>query len=102
MMADDKIDLVINTPTKTGWQTDEGRIRAATIRFGVPMITTTAAASAAAVAIAALRIRDWGVKAMQDYLAEAEPVGPSKNGAHIRIGSVAALTGKPLDQSRRG
>jgi carbamoyl-phosphate synthase large subunit len=75
MMADDKIDLVINTPTKTGWKTDEGRIRSATVRFGVPMITTTTGALAVARAISALRERGgsggWGVRSMQDYRAEA-------------------------------
>jgi carbamoyl-phosphate synthase large subunit len=72
MMSDGKIQLVINTPTKTGWQTDEGRIRAATVRLGVPMITTTTGALAAVRAIRALRENDWGVKAMQDYRADAE------------------------------
>ncbi|MGE3107181.1 MAG: carbamoyl-phosphate synthase large subunit [Phycisphaerales bacterium] len=69
LMTDGKVQLVINTPTKTGWQTDEGRIRAATIRLGVAMITTTTGALAAARAIKALREGDWGVKAMQDYRA---------------------------------
>jgi carbamoyl-phosphate synthase large subunit len=78
LMADGKLDLVINTPTRTGWQTDEGRIRAATVRFGIPMITTTTGAKAAVDAIAALRTGDWGVRAMQDYrpqpLASGAPV----------------------------
>ena len=72
MMTDGKIQLVINTPTKTGWQTDEGRIRAATVRIGVPMISTTTGALAGARAIKALREGDWGVKAMQDYRRESE------------------------------
>jgi carbamoyl-phosphate synthase large subunit len=72
MMQDGKIQLVINTPTKTGWQTDEGRIRAATVRLGVPMITTTTGALAAAKAIGAMRHGDWTVKAMQDYRVVAE------------------------------
>ncbi len=71
MMTDGKIQLVINTPTKTGWQTDEGRIRAATVRLGVPMISTTTGALAAARAIKALREGDWGVRAMQDYRMDA-------------------------------
>ena len=72
MLADGTIDLVINTPTKTGWQTDEGRIRAATIRFGVPMITTSTGAVAAVDAIAAMRLKDWGVRAMQDYRRDSQ------------------------------
>ncbi len=77
LMADGKIQLIINTPTKTGWKTDEGKIRASAIRLGIPMITTATGASAAARAIAALRgsggtalqSRDsgWTVTAMQDY-----------------------------------
>jgi carbamoyl-phosphate synthase large subunit len=72
MMQDGKIQLVINTPTKTGWQTDEGKIRAATVRLGVPMITTTTGALAAARAIGAMRHGDWGVKAMQDYKTDTD------------------------------
>ena len=71
LMADGKIQLVINTPTKTGWQTDEGRIRAAAVRLGVPMITTASGAIAAVKAIHALREKGWGVKALQDYAKEA-------------------------------
>jgi len=69
LMSDGKVQLVINTPTKTGWKTDEGRIRAATVRLGVPMITTTTGALAAARAIKALSEGDWTVRAMQDYKA---------------------------------
>jgi carbamoyl-phosphate synthase large subunit len=67
LMADGKIQLVINTPTKTGWQTDEGKIRAASVRLGIPIITTGTGAVAAVRAIAAVRERDWGVAAMQDF-----------------------------------
>ena len=67
LMTDGRIGLVINTPTRTGWQTEEGKIRAAAVRLGVPMITTATAADAAVRAIEALRRGDWGVRAMQDY-----------------------------------
>ncbi|MCC6322604.1 MAG: carbamoyl-phosphate synthase large subunit [Phycisphaerales bacterium] len=67
LMTDGKIDLVINTPTRTGHLTDEGKIRAATVRLGVAMITTATGANVASQAIAELGRRDWGVKAMQDY-----------------------------------
>jgi carbamoyl-phosphate synthase large subunit len=67
LMGDGKVQLLINTPTRTGWQTDEGKIRSATVRLGVPMITTITGAAAAARAIRALQQGDWGVKAMQDY-----------------------------------
>jgi carbamoyl-phosphate synthase large subunit len=68
MMADGQIQLIINTPTRTGRLTDEGKIRAAAIRLGVPIITTTTGAAAAVRAIKALRFGDWKVAALQDYL----------------------------------
>jgi carbamoyl-phosphate synthase large subunit len=67
LMANGQVVMVINTPTRTGWQTDEGRIRAATVRLNVPIISTTTAALAAAKAIRAMRQGDWGVAALQDY-----------------------------------
>ncbi|MBL8763343.1 MAG: carbamoyl-phosphate synthase large subunit [Phycisphaerae bacterium] len=67
LMSSDQIALVINTPTKTGWQTDEGKIRATAVRLGIPMLTTVTAAAAAVGAIEALRAGDWGVAAIQDY-----------------------------------
>ncbi|MFK7883705.1 MAG: carbamoyl-phosphate synthase large subunit [Phycisphaerales bacterium] len=63
------IQLVINTPTKTGWMTDEGRIRATAVRLGIPMITTATAAAQAVHAIEALRAGDWRVSALQDLSA---------------------------------
>ncbi|MBC7834406.1 MAG: carbamoyl-phosphate synthase large subunit, partial [Phycisphaerales bacterium] len=91
LMGDGKINLVINTPTRTGWQTDEGRIRAATVRLGVSMITTTTGALAAARAIEALRQNEWGVKAMQDYKVIADRAGPGgagPGGTGLQTGSV--------------
>jgi len=67
LMQDGQIALVINTPTRTGWQTDEGRIRATAVRLGIPMITTASAANAAVRAIQALRAGEWDVAALQDY-----------------------------------
>ncbi len=74
LMADEKIGLIINTPTSTGWQTDEGRIRSTAVRLGIPMITTMTGAEAAIHAIEAKRAGDWDVQAMQDH-ASAVPVG---------------------------
>jgi carbamoyl-phosphate synthase large subunit len=72
LMSNKEIGLIINTPTRTGWQTDEGKIRASAVRLGVPMITTATAATVAVRAIEALRAGDWGVAALQDY-ARARP-----------------------------
>jgi carbamoyl-phosphate synthase large subunit len=67
LMANAQIALIINTPTRTGWQTDEGRIRSTAVRLNIPMISTATAAVAAAGAIVALRERGWGVAALQDF-----------------------------------
>ena len=77
-MTDGKVQLVLNTPTRTGWQTDEGKIRSAAVRLGIPMITTIAGAMAAVKAIRALRAGDWGVAPLQDFAARA---GGKGNGA---------------------
>ena len=50
-----KVQLIINTPTKKGPQTDEGKIRAMAVLHKVPIVTTITGASAAAKAIAAFR-----------------------------------------------
>src|SRR5690606_26021848 len=67
LLKSGEIHLVINTPTRTGWNTDEGKIRATATRMGVPMITTAGGAKAAVRAIEALRAGEWQVAALQDY-----------------------------------
>jgi carbamoyl-phosphate synthase large subunit len=71
-MANGEIKLVINTPTRTGWKTDEGRMRSTAVRLGIPMITTATAAQASVKAIEALRAGDWDVASLQDYAGEDE------------------------------
>jgi carbamoyl-phosphate synthase large subunit len=80
LMHNRQIALIINTPTRTGWQTDEGKIRSTAVRLNVPMITTTTAAMAAVRAIEAMRTGGWDVAAMQDYLetSTATPVAEFK------------------------
>ena len=80
LMGDGKIQLVINTPTRTGWQSDEGRIRATAVRLGIPMLTTIPAAVEAVRAIEALRAGYWSVTALQDLALQtpAEPVPISR------------------------
>ena len=72
-IANGEIDLLVNTPTRKGADTDEGRIRAAAVRHGVTLITTIAGARAAVQGISALRSGIWGVTALQDYF----PAGDS-------------------------
>jgi len=68
LMQNNEIQLVINTPTRTGWQTDEGSIRATAVRLGIPMITTATAAVQAVHAIEALKAGFWDVTALQDLV----------------------------------
>ncbi|MGD9690852.1 MAG: carbamoyl-phosphate synthase large subunit [Phycisphaerales bacterium] len=74
-MSDGSIQLIINTPTRTGWKTDEGKIRAGAVRLGIPMVTTVTGAQAAVRAIRAMQIADWGVAALQDFAAAARRAG---------------------------
>jgi carbamoyl-phosphate synthase large subunit len=62
-----ELTLIFNTPTRKGMTTDEGQLRAAAVRFNVPIITTMTGAMAAVKAIAGLRGEPWGVRAVQDY-----------------------------------
>jgi carbamoyl-phosphate synthase large subunit len=75
LMKNGELALIINTPTKKGAGTDEGKLRATAVRTGVPMITTTTGAAAAVQAIAALRNGNWGVAALQDYFPQFATAG---------------------------
>ena len=79
LMQNNEIHLVINTPTRTGWQTDEGRIRATAVRLGIPMITTATAAAQAIHAIEALRAGFWDVTALQDLTSVGRASSPSRS-----------------------
>src|SRR5206468_12564045 len=68
-IKNNQVQLIINTPTKKGPQTDEGRIRAMAVLHKIPMITTLTGARAAASAIQALQQGDWGVRPLQEYVA---------------------------------
>ncbi len=61
------VQLLINTPTRKGRQTDEGRLRAAATIHNVPIITTITGARAAVGAIRALREGDWSARPLQEY-----------------------------------
>ena len=66
-MNEEKVKLVINTPTGRGGKLDEAIIRENTISMTVPCITTIAAARAAVDGIRALKTSEYGVRAIQDY-----------------------------------
>jgi len=67
-----EIQLVINTPIGKASQHDDSYIRKAAIKYKVPYITTTAAASAAAKGIAAFRNGRSSVKSIQEYHADID------------------------------
>jgi len=69
LIKNGQVQLLINTPTKKGPQTDEGRIRATSVLYRVPIVTTLTGASAAVRAIAALQKGDWDVRPLQEYFA---------------------------------
>ncbi len=65
-----QIQLIINTPTKKGPDTDEGKIRAMSVLNKVPIVTTITGAGAAAKAIKAMQSGGWGVRPLQDYFTD--------------------------------
>jgi carbamoyl-phosphate synthase large subunit len=65
-LIDGRVQLIFNTPRGKGARTDEGRIRAASVLYGVPCITTLAAAEACVRAMEALGSEPMKVQAMQD------------------------------------
>jgi len=77
LIVNGEVDLLINTPTRRGPMTDEGKIRAMATLHRIPLITTMTAAMAAADAIAALRAsaathqddaaNNWTVHPLQHY-----------------------------------
>ena len=68
-MKNGEIALIVNTPTRKGFGTDEAKIRSAAVMNRVPIFTTLTAASAVAEAIAALQKSDWDVRPLQAYFA---------------------------------
>jgi carbamoyl-phosphate synthase large subunit len=76
-MKNGEVQLVINTPSGRGSQTDEGRIRAAAVSHRVTCITTLSAAQAAVEACRALREAELSVCPLQDWF----PTRPSPAGS---------------------
>ena len=76
LVTNGEVALLINTPTRRGPTSDEGKIRALATIHQVPLITTMTGAEAAVAAIAALRAgadedadpgEAWTVRPLQDY-----------------------------------
>jgi carbamoyl-phosphate synthase large subunit len=70
-LIDGRVQLIFNTPRGKGARTDEGRIRAASVQYGVPCITTLPAVEACVLAMEALRTESLGVQPIQDRFPEA-------------------------------
>ena len=66
LIAQGKVQLVVNTPRGLGPRADGQHIRAASVTYHVPCLTTLAAARAAAGGIAAARAQPLVVRALQD------------------------------------
>jgi carbamoyl-phosphate synthase large subunit len=69
-LIDGRVHLIFNTPRGKGARTDEGRIRAASVQYGVPCITTLPAAEACVRAMEAMRTDVLSVQAIQDRFPE--------------------------------
>ncbi len=78
-LANEDVQLIMNTPSGKGARTDEGRIRAACVSGDVPCITTIQAAHAVVAAMEALREEELAVQPLQERFASnkklAAPVG---------------------------
>ena len=72
LLKNGEVQLILNTPSGKGARTDEGKIRAAAVQYGVPCITTIAAAEAAMRAMRAMRESSMDVKSLQSRYAEFE------------------------------
>ncbi len=68
-MANGEISFIFNTPSKRGPKTDEGRIRAASVAYGVPCVTTLPGCLAVIKAVEAFATDPTPrVKALQDWM----------------------------------
>jgi carbamoyl-phosphate synthase large subunit len=68
-LKNDEVSLIINTPNGKGARTDEGRIRAAAVQFGVPCITTVAAGRMAVEAMSVMRTTSMTAMSLQERFA---------------------------------
>ncbi len=66
LIAEGKVQLVVNTPRGLGPRADGQHIRQAAVTFHVPCLTTLAAARAAAAGVADARVHPLEVRPLQD------------------------------------
>ena len=70
-LIDGDVQLIFNTPRGKGARTDEGRIRAASVQYGVPCITTLPAVEACVRAMEARQKESLSVQSIQDRFPES-------------------------------
>jgi carbamoyl-phosphate synthase large subunit len=68
-LKNNEVSLIINTPSGKGARTDEGRIRAASVQFGVPCITTLSAGKIAVDAMMVAKQKEMTVLSLQERFA---------------------------------
>jgi carbamoyl-phosphate synthase large subunit len=66
-MRENRICMVINTPSGPVARADEVSIRSEAILRNIPIVTTQAGARASVNAIAYMQDHEWAVQALQDY-----------------------------------
>ena len=67
-IKNNRIQLIVNTPTGEESQTDARSIRRTALDYKLPIVTTIAGAKATVAAIKSLKSEPLGVKALQDYI----------------------------------
>jgi carbamoyl-phosphate synthase large subunit len=67
LLADGKVQLVVNSPRGRGSRADGAYIRAAAGRHNIPLLTTASAALAAANGIAETMRHELSVRTLQEY-----------------------------------
>jgi carbamoyl-phosphate synthase large subunit len=67
-LANEDVQLIMNTPSGKGARTDEGRIRAACVSGDIPCVTTIQGIGAVVLALEALREEVLTVQALQDRI----------------------------------
>ncbi|MCA9017335.1 MAG: ATP-grasp domain-containing protein, partial [Planctomycetaceae bacterium] len=73
MMANQEVQFIFNTPSGKGSRTDEGKIRSASVSYGVTCVTTIPGCLAVVKALEALAEDPTPqVRALQDWMAEIE------------------------------
>jgi len=67
LIQENKIQLIINTPTSRQSRSDGYQIRRAAVDYKIPYITTIQAAQTAANAIIAIKLEKINIKSLQEY-----------------------------------